>query len=86
MTISGDASSVNPTMLVGMAIYVLDFPIHFVWKYIGLFPGWDATWYQTQLIITGGMLWFTVGLILQSFASGLRRVGLKGGGATPGAA
>jgi len=59
----------NATMLVLLAIYVFDFPIHQAWRYIGLFPVERTAWYPTQLVLTGGLLWFTVGMILQSLVS-----------------
>jgi len=60
----------NPTMLVGMAAYIFDYPIHSAYRHLGLFPEErPALWYLAQLVVTGGLLWFGVGLLLKMMLS-----------------
>ena len=56
----------SPTMLVLFAVYIIDYPVHAVYEYLGLFPnGPDRLWYAAQLVLIGGLLWFLFGFILQ---------------------
>ncbi len=62
----------NATMLILMAVYMVDLPIHQTWEYFGLFPDRRTTWYPTQLVITGALLWFAIGLLLHLVMSWMR--------------
>jgi drug/metabolite transporter (DMT)-like permease len=57
----------SPTMLVLFAMYIFDYPVHAVYKYLGLFPTneLDRLWYAAQLVLIGGLLWLLFGIILQ---------------------
>ena len=55
----------SPTMLVTIAVYVLDYPIHFTFWWLGMPPGYEP-WYFAQLAVTGGLLWFGVGLLMKT--------------------
>ncbi len=55
----------SPTMLIMFAIYVFDYPIHYVFRLLGLFPSQIGLWYAAQLVATGGLLWFGVGLLMR---------------------
>lgn len=64
----------SPTMLVMMAGYILDFPIHFAFMQLQFAPRLERLefWYLAQLVVTGGLLWFGVGLLLKMFLSVLK--------------
>jgi hypothetical protein len=67
----------SPTMLVMFAIYIFDYPIHYVFRLLGVCPNQIGLWYAAQLVATGGMLWFGVGLLLKmglSLAARLLRI------------
>jgi len=59
----------NPTLLVMIAAYFFDFPIHAAYRHLGLLPEGPALWYFAQLIVTGGLMWFGVGLLLKMVLS-----------------
>ena len=58
----------SPTMLVTIAVYFLDYPIHFTFWWLGVLPGYKL-WYFAQLVVTGGLLWFGVGLLVTTLRS-----------------
>lgn len=64
----------NPTFLVAMVTYIFDYPIHSAYRHLGLFPGQFGLWYLAQLIVTGGLLWFGVGLLLKMILSLLMKL------------
>ncbi len=63
----------SPTMLVSIAAYFLDYPIHFTFRCLGMHPGYEL-WYLAQLVVTGGVLWFGVGLLLKMIWSLLAKL------------
>jgi len=58
----------SPTMLVTIAAYFFDYPIHFTFAWLGMHPGYEF-WYLAQLVVTGGLLWFGVGLLVRTVFS-----------------
>jgi hypothetical protein len=62
----------SPTMLVLMAAYILDFPIHFAFRQFAPRLEGLELWYLAQLVVTGGLLWFGVGLLLKMILSVLK--------------
>ena len=73
---AGAWDDMSPTMLVLFAIYIFDYPVHAVYKYLGLFPNAldDRLWYAAQLVLVGGLLWLVFGWILQVLGSSLAGV------------
>ena len=61
----------SPTMLVLFAVYIVDYPIHWAYTYLGLFPNGLELWYGAQLVVAGGLLWLGVGMLLQMVWSAL---------------
>jgi hypothetical protein len=59
----------NPTFLVAMVMYIFDYPIHSAYRHLGVFPEQFGLWYLAQLIVTGGLLWIGVGLLLKMMLS-----------------
>ena len=66
----------SPTMLVTLAMFLFDYPVHAVYRYLGLFPTNepDHLWYAAQLVLIGGTLWLVFGWILQVLGSSLAGV------------
>ena len=58
----------SPTMLVTIAVYFLDYPIHLTFWWLGMLPEYEL-WYFAQLVVTGGLLWFGVGLLMKAALS-----------------
>ena len=61
-------NDMSPTMLVTIAVYFFDYPIHFTFWWLGIRPGYEL-WYFAQLVVTGGLLWFGVGLLVRTVFS-----------------
>jgi hypothetical protein len=63
---SGIAAVPFLTVNVGLS---RSFPIHSAYRHLGLFPEGPELRYLAQLVVTGGLLWFGVGLLLRMLLS-----------------
>jgi hypothetical protein len=73
--LDGAWNDMNPTMVVGMAMYGMDAPIHWMlgsWLDMKELPGT----YATALLVLGTALWFIIGTLLTLAYRGLRRTSM----------
>ena len=69
-------NDMNPTMLVTMALYVVDYPIHWVLRLLIDNVQRTGT-YLTATLVLGTLFWFAVGELLTLACRGIRRISVR---------
>jgi hypothetical protein len=70
--LDGAWNDMNPTMFVMAALYIVDYPIHFVLHpLINQFENTGT--YLVATLVAGGTFWYAVGWLFTLFARALRR-------------
>ncbi len=69
-------NDMNPTMAVGMAMYAMDVPIHWLPR-----SGFEIKEingiYAATVLFLGTAMWFTIGMLITLAFRGLRRISIR---------